>query len=106
MKKNNLTNVKFAGAEVLSRSELKKVLGGNSVMSISCNVICRCPNGYSTRYGHQGYAIGVSCDEEGAACVAVDNAYAQCLFNGGDNIARCSDVFPPPIEVCWPDDFR
>ncbi|SMD02157.1 hypothetical protein [Pedobacter africanus] len=101
MKKNDLNKGKFAGAAALSRTELKKVLGGNAALFAQCSIPCRCPEGFTTRAGHQAFYINADCNGENAACLAVDYGYLRCMNSDNDVTLHCSDVYPP-IEVCYP----
>ena len=91
MKKLKLNKTAFAGAEVLSRAQLKKVMGGSEETTgevSKCEAKCSCPVGYQLKaeYSANGFSAYVTnCT---TTCSATDYSGVTC----GTASMTCSEA--------------
>ncbi|WP_316838294.1 hypothetical protein [Pedobacter nutrimenti] len=84
MKKLKLNKAAFAGAEVLSRAQLKKVIGGTGG---TCTMTYTTPNNSSSQT--VSYSVGGTCAEQSSSMkkMCVDNItvglFASCKYDCG-----------------------
>lgn len=85
MKKLNLKAAAFEKGEVLTRSQLKKVLGGDSPSTVAtCSASCSCPEGKRLKSWLSGWSVSVNCT---GGCSAEDGVGVTC----GTYTSSCSD---------------
>lgn len=81
MKKLKLNKVDFAGAEVLTRNQLKKVMGGDMNET-----------GDGDEYGESPKVAACKDKSEGAAC--------SFLYNGSTSTGYCRSYAPNYVRHC------
>lgn len=93
MKKLKLTLSNMEGAEILTREQLKKIVGGDGSGGGSgglaiCIANCTCPPGYRPKDARAtGYTITVDCT---GVCGAQDNVGVTCSKNGETVSKTCA----------------
>jgi len=78
MRNLNLKSKAFNKGEVLTRAQLKKVIGGDGSGVGDCSAVCNsCPEGYSFKPGYTKYTITVICGSH-ETCTAKDDDKVTC----------------------------
>lgn len=81
MKKLSLKSNAFDKGEVLTRSQLKKVMGGVGSGLSGCNANCTCPSGYRSKVNHSSTVVLAVIDCSGT-CSATDEVGVTCGNSG------------------------
>lgn len=104
MKKLKLHLGNLPGTEILSREQLKKIIGGDtgSTATSTCAAECTCPDGWITKEPtpNNMYNMTVECKGK---CTAEDEVGVSCDKANGETESTACETFEIVIDFCKPD---